>query len=48
VGSKVLREMHKKYNESWVVELLFDDLLDWNVRSPLVTRQLCSMTAPLV
>ena len=31
VGSKVLREMYKKYNESWVVELLFDDLLDWNV-----------------
>jgi hypothetical protein len=32
VGSKVLWEMHRKYNESWVVELLFDDLLDWNVR----------------
>lgn len=30
VGSKILLEMFKKYNESWIVELLFDDLYDWN------------------
>ena len=30
VGSKVLLQMFRKYNESWVVELLFADLLDWN------------------
>ena len=30
VGSKVLLQMYKKYREAWVVELLFDDLLDWN------------------
>ena len=30
VGSKVLLEMFTKYKEKWIVELLFDDLLDWN------------------
>ena len=30
VGGKVLLEMFRKYNETWIVELLFDDLLDWN------------------
>lgn len=30
VGSKVLHEMFKKYNDTWLVELLFDDLYDWN------------------
>jgi hypothetical protein len=29
VGSKVLLEMYKKYNDTWMVELLFDDLYDW-------------------
>lgn len=30
VGSKILLEIFKKYKESWIVELLFDDLYDWN------------------
>jgi hypothetical protein len=30
LGSKVLLEMYKKYSDKWIVELLFDDLLDWN------------------
>lgn len=30
VGSKILHEMFLKYNETWIVELLFDDLFDWN------------------
>jgi putative isomerase len=33
IASRVLHEMvmkHKNSNTSWVVELLFDDLLDWN------------------
>lgn len=31
IASRVLLEMYKKYNGSdWVVELLFDDLYDWN------------------
>ena len=30
VGSKVLLEMFTKYKDEWIVELLFDDLLDWN------------------
>jgi len=31
VGAMVLREMYKKYsNDTWLVELLFDDLLDWH------------------
>ena len=30
VGSKILLEMYRKYKESWIVELLFDDLYDWN------------------
>ena len=30
VGGKVLLEMHRRYNESWIVELLLDDLIDWN------------------
>mmetsp|Transcript_74654 Transcript_74654/g.175181 ORF Transcript_74654/g.175181 Transcript_74654/m.175181 type:complete len:359 (+) Transcript_74654:123-1199(+) len=30
VGSKVLREMYNKYEDKWLVELLFDDLLDWS------------------
>jgi len=30
VGSKALLELYKKYGDKWVVELLFDDLLDWS------------------
>ena len=30
VGSKVLLELFRKYNDAWLVELLFDDLLDWS------------------
>jgi hypothetical protein len=30
VGAKVLLELYEKYNDKWVVEALFDDLLDWN------------------
>jgi hypothetical protein len=29
VGAKVLLELYKRYNESWLVELLFDDALGW-------------------
>jgi len=30
VGSKILLEMYEKYGDLWLVELLFDDLYDWN------------------
>jgi neutral trehalase len=30
VGSFTLREFYKKYQEKWLVEYLFDDLLGWN------------------
>lgn len=30
VGSKVLLELYKAYGDAWLVELLFDDLLDWH------------------
>ena len=30
VGSKILLEMYKKHNDTWMVQLLFDDLYDWN------------------
>ncbi len=30
VGSMVVREIYRKYGESWLPELLFDDLLTWN------------------
>ena len=30
VGAKVLLEMYTKYKDEWIVELLFDDLLDWS------------------
>jgi len=30
VGSKVLLELHRRWGDTWIVELLFDDLLDWN------------------
>jgi hypothetical protein len=30
MGAKVLLEMYRKYGDLWLVELLFDDLLDWN------------------
>ena len=33
IGAKVLLEMHRKYGDGWLVELLFDDLLrcsDWS------------------
>jgi hypothetical protein len=29
IGSKVLLEIYKQYKEEWIVELLFDDCLDW-------------------
>ena len=30
IGAKVLLEMHGKYGDGWLVELLFDDLLRWS------------------
>ena len=34
IASRVLHEMHKKHKNTtqltWVIELLYDDLLDWN------------------
>jgi len=30
VGAKVLLELYRKYQDKWVVEALFDDLMDWN------------------
>ncbi|VEU36710.1 unnamed protein product [Pseudo-nitzschia multistriata] len=30
VGAKILLELFRKYNETWIVEALWDDLLDWN------------------
>lgn len=30
IGSKVLLEIFEKYQDKWIVELLFDDLLDWS------------------
>lgn len=29
MGAKVLLEMYRKFGDKWLVELLFDDLLDW-------------------
>ena len=28
--AQVLLEMHRKYGDGWLVELLFDDLVRWN------------------
>ena len=30
IGAKVMLEMYKKYNDTWLVELLYDDLVAWN------------------
>lgn len=30
IGAKVLLELYKKHKDRWVVEVLFDDLVDWN------------------
>jgi neutral trehalase len=30
VGSMVVRELYRKYRDTWLVEFLFDDLLAWN------------------
>lgn len=30
IGAKVLLELFKKFNDTWIVELLYDDLLEWN------------------
>ena len=30
LAGKVLLEMYQKYGDTWLVELLFDDLLDWS------------------
>ena len=30
IGAKVLLELHRKYKDVWLVQLLFDDLLRWN------------------
>jgi hypothetical protein len=30
VGAKTLLDLYKKWGDRWVVELLFDDLLDWS------------------
>ena len=30
VGSLALKEIYRRYRENWIVEYLFDDLLEWN------------------
>jgi putative isomerase len=30
VGGKVMLELYNKYNETWPIEVVFDDLLDWH------------------
>ena len=30
VGSKVLLELYKRFQDDWIVQLLLDDLIDWN------------------
>ena len=30
VGGRVLLELYQRFKDKWLVELLFDDLLDWN------------------
>lgn len=30
IGSKVLLELFERHGDRWIVELLFDDLLDWS------------------
>ncbi len=30
VGSMIVKEIYKKYNEKWFLEAIFDDLLSWN------------------
>jgi hypothetical protein len=30
VGAKVLHELYQKYKDRWLVEAVFDDLMDWN------------------
>ena len=30
VGGRVLLELYKRFGDKWLVDLLFDDLLDWN------------------
>ena len=30
VGAKVALEIYRKYKETWPIEVVFDDLLDWN------------------
>ena len=30
IGARVLLEMYKRYKDKWLVQLLFNDILDWN------------------
>ncbi len=30
VGSLVIRELYRKYGDPWLLEMVFDDLLEWN------------------
>lgn len=30
VGAKVVLELYRRFGDAWLVELLFDDMLDWN------------------
>ena len=30
IGARVLLELYQRFEDKWLVELLFDDLLDWN------------------
>ena len=30
VGSRVLLDLYRRFGDVWLVELLFDDLLDWH------------------
>ncbi|MDR2135257.1 MAG: hypothetical protein LBO76_01445 [Treponema sp.] len=52
VGSLVVRELYRKYRETWLVECLFDDLLIWNrwfaEHRRLPNGQLCWGSDPFV
>jgi len=30
IGAKILLELYRKYNDSWIVEALWEDLVEWN------------------
>ena len=30
IGAKILLELYRRYNDSWIVEALWEDLVEWN------------------